>query len=300
MRLPAPYALSVLLFACLLALVSRRIRWGRLRPRAALVVAAALACSYGLRFCPFARYVQLDVGQGDAALFRSGRRAVLIDVGPESSYDMLRYLRSEGLLVDAVVLSHLDQDHAGALKVLLDSEVDVPQVVLPRGALEEAMSPAVRGAMEALAQRGIPLREVERGDRLSFSAMTAQVLSPATWHVGSNERSLLLYAEAQDVRFLLTGDLTARAEPEAAPACDVLKVAHHGSAGATSEAFLAHAQPKAAVISVGAGNRYGHPNARVLSALEDISCQVLRTDESGCITLWLRGGEACVSCFLSR
>lgn len=299
-RLPAPYALSVLLFACLLALVSRRIRWGRLRPCAALAVAAVLACSYGLRLCPAARYVQLDVGQGDAALFRSGRRAVLVDVGPADSYDMLRYLRSEGLLVDAVVLSHLDQDHAGALKTLLDSEVKVPRVVLPRGALEGEISPAVLGAMEALAQQGVELLEAERGGRLSFAPVTAQVLSPTASLAGSNERSLLLYAEAQGVRFLLTGDLTAQAEPEAIPDCDVLKVAHHGSANATSEAFLAAAQPEVAVISVGAGNRYGHPHARVIQALDSIGCRVLRTDESGCVTLWLRGGEVRASCFLSR
>ena len=299
-RLPAPYALSVLLFACLLALLSRRIRWGRLRLRAALAVAAVLACSYGLRFCPAARYVQMDVGQGDAALFRSGRHAVLVDVGPADSYDMLRYLRSEGLLVDAVVLSHLDQDHAGALKTLLESEVKVPQVVLPSGALEEEVSPAVREAMDALAQQGVPILETKAGDRLCFAPVTAQVLSPTASLAGSNERSLLLAAEAQGVRFLLTGDLTAQAEPETIPDCDVLKVAHHGSANATSDAFLAAAQPEVAVISVGAGNRYGHPNARVLSALEDIGCRVLRTDQSGCITLWLRGGEVRASRFLSR
>ena len=99
---------------------------------------------------------------------------------------------------------------------------------------------------------------------------------------------------------MLAGDLPAHAEPETVPACDVLKVAHHGSRQATSDAFLGKTVPRLAVISVGADNRYGHPGERVLEALRAVGSRVLRTDESGCITLWLGGDKPRVSCFLSR
>ncbi|MFR5787042.1 MAG: MBL fold metallo-hydrolase [Christensenellales bacterium] len=72
-----------------------------------------LLIGYLPRFAPDARYVQLDVGQGDAAVLRHGRQATLVDVGPAGCYDVLRYLRHEGLYVDALILSHLDEDHAG-------------------------------------------------------------------------------------------------------------------------------------------------------------------------------------------
>lgn len=300
LRLPAPAAWCVVLFACLMALLSRRICWGNRRWKAAGAVALTLAAAYACRFCPAARYVQLDVGQGDAALLRTGRRAVIVDVGPEYSYELLRYLRHEGLYVDAVVLSHLDADHAGALGVLLDSEVETPMVVLPEDAAPEEASPAVQEALAGLARDGVQVCTAARGDRLVLGRVTMDVLSPDASLHGSNERSLLLYACVQGVRFLLAGDLPAHAEPETVPACDVLKVAHHGSRQATSDAFLGKAVPRLAVISVGADNRYGHPGERVLEALRAVGSRVLRTDESGCITLWLGGDKPRVSCFLSR
>lgn len=91
--------------------------------------------------------------------------------------------------------------------------------------------------------------------------------------------------------FLLTGDLTQDSEPESVPQADVLKVAHHGSKNSTSDGFIAQAMPKLALISVGKNNRYGHPGERVLCALADAGARVLRTDESGGITLWLKDGE---------
>ena len=138
LRLPSPYAGSLLLAAALMCLMSRRIRLGRLRLPAACALAVLLAASYAPRFIPSARYVQLDVGQGDAAVIRSGRKAVVVDVGPQYSYDVLRYLRCEGLSVEAVILSHLDEDHTGALGTLLDSEISIPVIVIAGGALDGA------------------------------------------------------------------------------------------------------------------------------------------------------------------
>ena len=298
-RLPAPHGACVLLFSALLLLLTSRIFHGRFRKQAACLLACLILLGYAPRLNPQARYVQLDVGQGDAALLASGRRAVLVDVGPAGSYEMLRFLRHEGLFVEAVILSHLDEDHAGALETLLASEVEIPAVIIPaRAAQEEAPSTAVQSALERIAREGIPLLEVERGKRITACGATLDVLSPDSMLSGSNERSLLLHARLEDVTFLLTGDLTRESEPGAVPGTDVLKVAHHGSSSSTSDAFLDQASPELALISVGAGNRYGHPGKRVLASLARIGAQVLRTDETGGITLWLRDGGYRVETYL--
>lgn len=290
-RLPAPNGLTVLLCAVLLALLSDRIRLGRGRKRAAACCAALIALGYALRFCPVRRYVQLDVGQGDCAVLRSGRACALIDVGPQGSYDALRYLRSEGLSPDTVILTHADADHAGALGVLLGSEVRIGEIILPQEtALDEAAQP-VREALEQALTLGIPVRTVSRGDRIASANAWLCVLSPDEELAGDNERSLVLYAEVEGTRLLLTGDLPAACEREDFPDCDVLKVAHHGSKNATSAALLQRVTPELALISVGAGNRYGHPTQRVLDDLAQAGAAVLRTDQSGCITLWLSGGR---------
>jgi len=296
LRLPAPYGVTVLLIVLLFLLLSVRIHLGTRRRIAALLLCVIIAASYLIRFDPQARYVQLDVGQGDAALFRRGRQAVLVDVGPADSYEALRYLRREGLYVDAVILSHLDEDHAGALSVLLASEVKIPAVIMARDAMDEDVSSAVSEAMALLEDRDISLHEVQRGDRIDVNGVTFDVLSPDDALSGSNERSLLLHAVTEGVSFLLAGDLPIECEPAFVPQADVLKVAHHGSKNSTSDAFVRMASPSLAIISVGENNGYGHPHARVLDALGDT--QVLRTDECGCITLRLRDGTYKAQCFL--
>ena len=295
-RLPAPYGVTVLLALVLFLLLTTRIRYGRLKWPAELAIAILMLGSYAIRFDPGPRYVQLDVGQGDAALFRSGRKAVLVDVGPTDSYEMLRYLRHEGLYVDAVILSHLDEDHAGALGVLFSSEVSIPAVIMAEGAQTEENTAEVQSVIAQLKQRGIALHEVARGDRIDVLGISMDVLSPDDRLAGSNERSLLLHANMEGVSFLLAGDLTMDSEPAFVPEVDVLKVAHHGSKNSTSDAFAAMASPRVAIISVGEGNWYGHPHARVLDLLRDT--RILRTDRHGCITLYLRDGEFDEKCFL--
>ena len=297
LRLPAPYEISVLLAMGLMLLLSYRILLGHGRRRAAILVGVMLVLSYLPRFNPQPRYVQLDVGQGDAAVMRSGRRAVLIDVGPADSYDALRYLRYEGLSVDAVILSHADEDHAGGLGILLASEVSVPAVITARDALDEVVSPDVQAVLSQICQSGIPVHEMDLGMRIQTNGMTFDVLSPHNALRGSNERSLLLHAELEDVDFLLTGDLPADCEPAFIPDVDVLKAAHHGSADATSERLVQLASPSLALISVGEDNRYGHPSSRVLDTLARCGAQILRTDEHGCITLWLKDGAYQSSCY---
>jgi len=296
-RLPAPVPASVFLFALLMMLLSRRIRFGNLRTAAAALLAAAVVLTYLPRFDPRPRYVQLDVGQGDASLLREGRRAVIVDVGPEDSYDLLRYLRHEGLFAEAVVLSHLDKDHAGALGLLLDSEIEIPAVILPIGTLDkEKDNPIVRRLVQ---EEGIALHEVGSGDRLEAGNLRMLVLAPQEISEDSNEQSLVLHAQMAGVSFLLTGDLPEESEPENLPECDVLKVAHHGSKSSTSEELLAQVQPDIALISVGADNWYGHPHREVLDRLGAAGAAVIRTDTSGCITLRLRDGTFRTECFLT-
>ncbi len=291
LRLPAPGKPLLLLFAVMMMLLSGIIRFGRRRRAAFVASSLMLALLYLPRFNPADRYVQIDVGQGDASLIRSGRHAVVVDVGPESSYDLLRYLRHEGLFVDAVILSHMDEDHAGALNTLLDSEIRIDRVIAAKGSKESAASVAVIDGLHRLEESGKKLEYVEKGDAFSAAGISFDVLSPDGTLSGSNERSLLVHAHIGNQSLLLAGDLPESCEPEIVPSCDVLKVAHHGSRYASSPEFLSMANPNVALISVGGSNRYGHPHQRVLSDLQSIDAQVYRTDESGCITVYLNGND---------
>jgi competence protein ComEC len=90
------------------------------------------------------------------------------------------------------------------------------------------------------------------------------------------------------VIFLLPGDIQAGVEQELVEsgrplAATVLKVAHHGSITSSTPAWLAAVKPQVAVISVGAGNRFGHPSPEVLQRYATAGIPVLRTDQAGSV-----------------
>jgi len=298
-RLPAPHMGTVLLAALLMAALSSQlyIARGRRRKLCALL-GLMILLGYLPRLDGRTKYVQLDVGQGDAAVLRSGRRAVLVDVGPAETYDMLRYLRHEGLSVELAILSHLDEDHAGALGILLDSEIGVERIAMPIAAMDDDLSEVVTQALVHAHEQGIVLETYTRGDVIRTDAFCLDVLSPHDGLRGSNERSLALYTQADGMRILTLGDLPADSEMEQIPACDVLKVAHHGSRYATSRRLIEQAKPQAALISVGR-NSYGHPTDRVLSDLMDAGADVYRTDQSGCLTVTANDGVCRVEAYIT-
>ena len=77
--------------------------------------------------------------------------------------------------------------------------------------------------------------------------------------------------------------------------CEVLKVAHHGSAYTSSNAFLEAAQPEWAAISAGRNNRYKHPAPETLRRLEKAGAKVLRTDQHGRILFESDGRDVTVA-----
>jgi competence protein ComEC len=136
---------------------------------------------------------------------------------------------------------------------------------------------------------------VRPGDEHVVDGVTITVLAPdSTWTAtrdDPNTSSVVVRATYGDVRFLLTGDAESEEEswllaryPDDLRA-DVLKVAHHGSRTSSAEAFLDAVRPRVALISVGRGNRYGHPDEGVLRRFGARSVEVLRTDDDGTITV---------------
>jgi competence protein ComEC len=144
---------------------------------------------------------------------------------------------------------------------------------------------------EDLRASGVPYAELGAGDRVRLGRWSVRVLGPQRGGEGpDNRRSLVLLAEALGRRALLTGDLDAageaallRAVGGEALACDLLKVAHHGSASSTIAPFLRATRPRLALLSVGAANAYGHPSPKVTAALAGAGTMVGRSDRDGMV-----------------
>src|SRR6185436_18312111 len=133
------------------------------------------------------------------------------------------------------------------------------------------------------------------GDSIVVDGVTLTFLAPdSAWTANlddPNLASVVTLVRVGDVRFLLTGDAEAAEEDwlvahqADALRADVLKVAHHGSSTSSTPSFLAAVRPRLALVSVGAGNTYGHPSLPTLAAIaasgpggERGAAQVLRTD----------------------
>ena len=118
-----------------------------------------------------------------------------------------------------------------------------------------------------------------------------------------NDGSVVLSVQYDQFRILLTGDLGEEGEErildELLPV-DILKVGHHGSGTSTSKPFLEKTMPKAALISCGAGNSYGHPHQETLERLEEIKCRTFLTMQSGAITVGIQDGRLKLETFLQN
>lgn len=236
----------------------------------------------------------LDVGQGDAIFVTTpAGEQILVDGGP-SPTALLGSLGKQmpfwDRSIDLLILTHPDSDHLNGLPDLLERYR--VGLVLQAAGLEED-GPAYEQWRELIARQGIPLQGVSAGARIETGdGLTLEVLNPPVGAEGGkmndNDSSVVVRLVSGRVSFLLTGDAGEQAEgwmlsSGRSLGSVVLKVSHHGSDGASSTPFLEAVRPQLAVISVGEGNRFGHPAPGVLERLGAVGAQVFRTDEQGTV-----------------
>lgn len=229
----------------------------------------------------------LDVGQGDAAVIQCGGQSMLIDGGkPEKSSYIYAWLQQHGLrYLDVIVATHVDADHIGGLSGALNY-----------ASVGSAYCPETTGTTETfqsfvkyLAQQGKQITVPTAGETFALGGAQVQILGPLRSAEDSNDNSIVLKVTFGATSFLFTADAERAEEQDLLNAgvnlqSTVLKVGHHGSDTSTSYPFLRAVAPQYAVISVGAGNSYGHPTEAVLSRLRDAGVTTFRTDMQGEIT----------------
>ncbi len=278
-------------FVVLLIWAVRSGNWKRIV--AVNVAAMAAASSIALSAPPSTRFVQLAVGQADAALLFDKDRTIAIDVGVDGSAT-LDYLLDAGRDIDVLYLTHLHVDHAGGVPYLLENGVRIRQVYLPVNAARQRLDEETLTVLDALQAAGIPVCEIAAGEEHTYPTVTVRSHWPDadTVRAGqdANDLPMVLSLEMGGYTLLSTSDLTGYYENYAAIPCDVLKVAHHGSSDSTGDAFLDRVTPGLAMISCTSGSQ-SLPGAEMLQRLENRGIPYLRTDESGDITLYIDQGR---------
>lgn len=277
----------LLVFAALLPFGKSRNRWQNRKKRLPMLAAGAALMATILLPALFSgtEYIQLDMGDADAAVLRQEKHVLVVDAG-EYGGDLASYLRAEHLPVDLLVLTHLHSDHAGGVRELLDEGIPIRRCVMPSGALAADFDEEVLPLLARMEANGTVIETVHRGDILQWAEGKLTVLFPPEGFSASNanDGSMALLVEAEGVKLLLTGDLSARYGQYAAVSADVVKAAHHGSKNGTTQAFLDESAPTAVLVSTKRENA-----ADYLRGITD--ADVYSTLESGAIII--RMADSC-------
>jgi len=274
--LPAPGSAAIAAYAAALASGLAAWHWRARRDRCAALGAAAvlaLLTAVVLAALPVItrgdgrlRVSVLDVGQGDAIVIEApDGRVVVVDAGAGGPWRLdageravAPFLWNRGIIrLHATLTTHEDIDHAGGMAALrrlfrvTETWDAAPGPRLLGGALLTAIAADVAG--------GRP-----------------------------NDRAMMLRAELGLASILLASDVEAAGERALLQAhvplsATVLKVGHHGAATSSTAPFLDAVRPSVAIVSVGARNPYGHPDAGALARLAAVGARVYRTDRDGAV-----------------
>ncbi len=329
-RLPPPDATAIVIYygAWVVWFGARhaRVRWPSasnwcLRMRAAGITAATAAAIWIVVSPPsrfggagLLRVTMIDVGQGDAALVRfpSGH-AMLVDAGGAggSRFDIGRRVVEPVIWalgvrrVTHLVVTHGDLDHAGGAPSLVR---DLAPIEVWEG-VPVPPHPLLRMLHELVQQNRGAWRMVQRGDRLQLGGVDVVAWHPPLpdWERQRvrNDDSVVIELRFGQVSIVLPGDIEVGGEALMAPLIPpvpirVVQAPHHGSSSSSSWPWLRALAPSLAVVSVGRGNRYGHPHAAVLGRYRILGVPLLRTDQDGAISLETDGRSLVATTFSGK
>ncbi|MFQ5579213.1 MAG: DNA internalization-related competence protein ComEC/Rec2 [Nitrospiria bacterium] len=263
----------------------------------------------GMRLAPEKlRVTFLDVGQGDATLIEFPKgRTMLIDGGPRRAgrSAIAPALWERGIRkIDYLVGSHPQMDHVGGFAYLL-RKFQIGEVWTD--GIERKAS-FIREISALIKEKKVNSRTIS-GDDLPMEIDGCRIffLNPSGEKVfrkgdNLNDYSIVFRLSCptlgrEGLSFLLTGDIEGAVEQDLVESghelkSTFLKVPHHGSHSSSTHPFISAVSPRAAMISVGSRNRYGHPHQKIISRYADQDIQVYRTDEDGALVVEAKRSHA--------
>ena len=246
-----------------------------------------------------------DVGQGDSLVVNLGNhRGVVVDTGPDPVLED-RCLKQLGIdSVPILILTHFHADHVEGVAGLIRGR-SVAQVWVSNN-----NEPVFESGRAFAWLRKIPRVVAYRGTTATVMGSRGAITIKSLWpDDGShsfealpgdgsaiNNSSVALEITGGDFSLFVAGDLEPSAQQEILASVhhvDIYKVSHHGSAY-QNQALMARLSPAISLISVGAGNAYGHPASQTLTALTRLRSKIYRTDKSGAIALTARAHQVSV------
>ncbi len=242
----------------------------------------------------------LSVGKADAILLSVDGHTVLIDTGYAWSRGrILAGMAEMGVTsLDAVFVTHLDNDHIGGLTWLAESGIEIG-CWYASAMYMDVKEPSKHPVTKAAALRGEEVVFLQAGDEVALGSAVLKVLAPLVLAEDKDDNnSLVMMLESSEGRILLPGDIEYPAEQLLLSAgydldSDVLKVANHADDDTNSPAFTQAVSPQIAVISTSTAEKSDTQDKSVVRMLQAQGAEVLVTQEcTGGILVRLVDGTA--------
>lgn len=232
----------------------------------------------------------IDVGQGDSCFIQTDNMSsILIDGGDRScgTKILIPFFKYKSVMkLDAVFVSHLHDDHITGIEELINNRFKIAHIYMSD---KVKQSKNYNEFEKLVTTNNIPFTFMNDDDKISIDNITFTAINSSAEHNDENELSLVLRFDCGTNSILFTGDISSITENEILSDpdidTDILKVAHHGSAGSSSIEFINAVSPELSVISVGENNKYHHPNDKTLLKYDFLDIPIVRTDYDGTISI---------------
>lgn len=241
----------------------------------------------------------IDVGQGDSALVECDGHYMLIDGGDTNAgqkvYDVLEAKGIQKL--DILAVSHLHADHIGGLTKALTYASSIG-ITISNSTYSDKET--FWKFEHELGINGSKITIPAPGVKYDLGSATVEVVDVSA---EEDNDSLVLLITYGDTMFLFTGDIEDNAQTRISEKyqndkdepykIDLIKMPHHGSYTGTLYCFMRTFMPDYVIISVGAGNTYGHPHRETMDLLDSKTWKpkVYRTDIDGDVVVKSNGKE---------
>lgn len=234
----------------------------------------------------------IDVGQADSILIMNNNEAMLIDAGNnEDGEYIVEYLKNKGIeKLNYVIGTHPHEDHIGGLDDVINSDIQIENILMPK---ITTTTKTFEDVLDAIESKGLTAKAPSKGYEFKIGEADCVVMTdPIIDEDNLNVSSIVIRLTFGNNSFMFMGDSEEENEKTITwPKTDVLKVGHHGSNTSSSEGFLNEVSPKYAVIMAGEGNSYGLPKDEIVKRIESLGTTIYRTDKNGTIEMISDGNE---------
>ena len=233
----------------------------------------------------------INVGQGDGILIQYNESNILIDGGPIDSSNMLiDYLTKNNVKkLDYIIATHPHDDHIGSLPYVLNY-IKVDNFLAPK---ITSNTPTFVNLTKKLKYNNLKIIPISAPKTITLDEnLTLNFISPKEISYDNiNNYSPVIKIQYGDTSFLFTGDAEKEVENEILLdsnnniRSDVIKIGHHGSSTSSSKSFIEKVNPSIAIISVGADNKFNHPNKSTIDCLTKNNIKIYQTNKENTIIL---------------